>query len=896
MVKRSSSDPIAGIAPEFSVSTGFQGLQKPKAAGNCRFFRFHIHRSDTAVTDISDRTPAAPGSDTDGRTIPRFIVGIDLGTTNSAMCWIDTLVADSPIHTFAIPQIVSEGQTELLETLPSFHLQTNTAAQQAGVCRLPWQSQAEFWTTGVFARDQGRLNPGRVIESAKSWLCHPGVDRRAAILPWHGAPDVERLSPVDASARCLRHLREAWNSRNPQHPLEQQDVVLTIPASFDEVARELTVAAARAAGLRGIVLLEEPQAAFYAWVHEHRNNWEQQVAPGQKILVCDIGGGTTDFSLIDVRAGSDGRIQFHRIAVGEHLLLGGDNLDLAIAHFVEQRLGSRDAMDERQWGMLSAACRHAKEILLSEHPPEKFTLTLSGSGSKLIGGGLRIELEQAEIVRLILDGFLPDVTLNDTPARRQSGFREFGLPYAADAAISRYLADFLRTHGNSVRPDFVLFNGGFFESPVLRQRFRELLESMFRHADPLWTPRLLTNPRLDLAVAYGAAVFGLARRGQGIRISAGLARTYYIGVEQSDGTRAALCLVAAGTEATTEPTVLDQVFQVRTSEPVEFPVYVSSARTADQPGQLIPLDPEQLTSLPPVRTVLTSRKRGDATTVDARLAVRMTEIGTLELWCQQITESRRWQLQFDVRSAVETDRTAHSGTGESAGIIDDSIVAAARAALQSVFGTDAGTHPDQITALLTEAAGQSRTEWPPSLLRAVWKELLELESGRRRSAVHEARWLNLAGYCLRPGFGYAADDWRAEEMYRVVGLRPVHGVPACLAEHRTMCRRISGGFSAGRQTQIAGLLLPAIRQRFRQVQTGRGKPAPYASGNHEAAEIWRLLGSFELLDLNTRQELGEMGLELMFRDEFAPVRSALVWMLGRVGGRLPVYEIGRAHV
>lgn len=841
------------------------------------------------MSDSSSRKSAEFGEDVTLKTLPRYIVGIDLGTTNCAMCWTDTEAATGDIHTFAVPQIVSEGQTEQLETLPSFHLACAGPRQNSGSCRLPWQSAAEDWTTGVFAREQGRITPGQVIESAKSWLCHPGVDRRAAILPWNGTPEVARLSPVEASARCLQHLREAWNAQHPLHPLEQQDVMLTIPASFDEVARELTVAAARMAGLQRVILLEEPQATFYAWVHQHRDSWEQLVAPGQKILVCDIGGGTTDFSLIDVRTGSEGRVQFHRIAVGEHLLLGGDNLDLAIAHFVEQELGSSDTMDQRQWGMLSAACRHAKEVLLAEPAPETFTLSVAGSGSRLIGGGLQVKLQRAEIVQLILDGFLPPVTLDDRPARRQSGFREFGLPFAADAAVSRYLAEFLRTQGESARPDFVLFNGGFFDSPILRDRFSQLLENMFRRDDPNWTPKLLANPRPDLAVAQGAAVFGLARRGRGVRISAGLARTYYVGVEQPDAATVALCLVAAGTESSTELTTLDQVFQVRTAEPVEFPVYVSGVRTSDKPGQLIPLDPEQFTPLPPVRTVLHSRRRGESTTVDARLAVRLTEIGTLELWCQQINENRRWQLQFDVRSAVETDRTAHTGTGEAAGIVDDLTIAAAREVLSSVFAPAATNHPDQLISLLTQAVGQPRADWPPSLLRAIWKELLELEPGRRRSPVHESRWLNLAGYCLRPGFGYAADDWRTEEMWRVAGTRPVHGVAACLAEHRTMCRRIAGGFSAGRQTQIAGLLLPALRQRFRQVQSGRGKPIPYASGNHEAAEIWRLLGSLELLDLHTREELGEMALGLMAKDDFSAVRSALVWMLGRVAGRLPIY-------
>ena len=832
----------------------------------------------------------------------KYVIGIDSGTTNSALCWIDSASADGVVHTFTIPQIVNPGQVERLETLPSFHYEGTAEDVRSGAFRLPWQSESPACVTGVFARDQGRSVPGRMVESAKSWLCHHGVDRRAAILPWHGATDVQRLSPVDAISRYLRHLREEWNAEHAEHPMEQQDVILTIPASFDEVARELTVMAARAAGLPRVILLEEPQAAFYSWVHFHQQSWEQIVAPGQKILVCDIGGGTSDFSLIHVRSGESGRLQFHRVAVGEHLLLGGDNLDLAIAHAVEAQLAGRVQLDARQWSMLVPACRHAKETLLGSNAPETLTVNISGSGSRLIGGSLQAELRREDVLRMVIEGFLPDVTLDDRPQRRQSGFQEFGLPYAADPAISRYLATFLKAHSGlddpdtdiapnplRARPDIVLFNGGFFESAVLRQRMITILETLFRPWDPEWTPAVLRNDRLDLAVAQGAASYGMVRRGHGVRIVAGLARTYYIGIEQPDGARAALCLVAAGTEVTGTPITMDRIFQVRTSEPVEFPILVSGTRLTDQPGAIVVIDPEQLSSLPSIRTVLTSRKRGEVSVVDVRLSARLTEIGTLELWCEQVDGSRRWQLQFDVRAATETDREGHQGTAERSGIVDQATIHAAAEVLRSVFGPAGSMKPDETTGRLTAALGLTRGDWPPSLLRAIWAELMELSDGRRKSAVHEARWLNLVGYCLRPGLGMAADDWRVEETWRALGGRLMHGEPACLAELRTLCRRIAGGFSAGRQTQIAALVLPAIRQRFRQARTGRGKAAPYASGNHEAAEIWRMLGSLELLDQTLRRELGEMALDLMVRASFEPVRNALTWMLGRVGARVPVY-------
>ena len=838
---------------------------------------------------------------------PRFVVGIDLGTTNSAMCFIDTMEADWRIVAFAIPQLVAAGQVEKLDTLPSFHYEALAEECRAGATCLPWQREVSRSVVGAYARDHGRTIAGRMIESAKSWLCHSGVDRKAALLPWHATADVQRLSPVEASAKYLRHLREAWNDAHAEYPLEHSEVVLTIPASFDEVARELTIAAARLAGLPRILLLEEPQAAFYSWVDAHRDEWEAIVSPGQKILVCDIGGGTTDFSLIHVRSGENGRLQFHRVAVGDHLLLGGDNLDLALAHHVEQRLahgGRLDArqLDARQWSMLIPACRHAKEILLGENAPSMYTVVIAGGGSRLIGGALQTELTREEVLQVFLDGFLPVVDLNERPQRRQSGFQEFGLPYASDPAITKYLAAFLKSHAQAdaegeharddvlaARPDIVLFNGGFFASPLLRKRLIESLERWFQPLAPGWSPTVLRNDRLDLAVARGAAYYGMVRRGLGIRIVAGLARTYYVGIEQPDGSHAALCLVAAGTESSSEPVLITRIFKVRTSEPVVFPILVSATRLTDKPGQIVPFDPEKLSSLPPIRTVLTTRKRGDNAIVDARLSATLTEIGTLELWCEQVDETRRWQLQFDVRSANETDRASHLGIAEQSGFVDQETVNAAVVVLRSIFGTTGAVRSDDAMKNISEAVGMSRSDWPPSLLRALWAELLELQDGRKRSPQHEARWLNLIGFFLRPGFGLAADDWRVEETWRATNGRLIHSTPAGLAELRTLCRRISGGMAAGRQNQIASTVMPAIRQRFRQAQLGRGKAAPYASGNHEAAEIWRMLGSLELLDQSVRTELGDMIVDLMNRSAFEPVQNSLVWALGRIGGRVPVY-------
>ncbi|MCA9063118.1 MAG: Hsp70 family protein [Planctomycetaceae bacterium] len=824
-------------------------------------------------------------------------MGIDLGTTNCAVCYVDTQVSSSAIQVFSIPQLVAAGQVEPRETLPSFHYQATDAEVASHALQLPWSSGNASACVGVMARDHGRSVPGRLIESAKSWLCHNGIDRRAALLPWHGAEDVQRISPVDASAAYLRHIRDAWNSQHCDAPLEQQEIVLTIPASFDEVARELTVAAARSAGLPRIVLIEEPQAAFYSWVYRNADSWEHTVSPGQKILVCDIGGGTSDFSLIHVRSGSDGRLQFHRVAVGDHLLLGGDNLDLAIASSIEQQLTNGGRLELRQWSVLVPACRHAKELLLSADAPHETTIVLPGSGSRLIGGSLQVTISADEIRSLVLDGFLPPSRFDERPQRRQSGFQEFGLPYAADAGITRYLAAFLNDSSlteshelKDVRPDIVLFNGGFFASDLLRERLVERLTGWFSTADEPWEPVILQNDRLDLAVARGAAYFGMVRRGSGVRIVAGLARTYYIGVEQPDGALAALCLISAGSEPTAEAAELPMSFDIRTAEPVEFSVFVSATRLNDRPGQLVPIDRERMQALPPIRTVLTTRqKHADHSSVTAHIAVRLTEIGTLELWCRQVDGNRRWQLQFDIRAATETDRTAHSGEAEKSGIVDDDVVSRAQHDIREVFKSGATVTPDGLPKRIARNLGISRSEWPPSLLRAMWAQLIDLPDARRRSAVHEQRWLNLAGFCLRPGFGMAADDWRVEETWKALKGRIIHGDAATLAEWRILCRRIAGGLTAGQQTQLAASILPLIRARHRQVVSGRGKAPEYATGSHEASEIWRMLASFELLDQKTRIELADIILTFLGRPAFEAVENALIWSIGRIGARIPVY-------
>jgi hypothetical protein len=864
----------------------------------------------------------------------RYVVGIDLGTTNSAVCYVDCQERPWRVRVLEIPQFVAPGQVEARDTLPSFHYQPPATAGETPAPHV----------VGYMARDYGAAAPGRLIASAKSWLCHTGVDRTAELLPWHAAEDVERISPVEASSRYIAHIRAAWNARFKAQPLERQDIVLTLPASFDEIARELTVQAAARAGLSRVVLIEEPQAAFYAWIYKHQDHWEQLVSPGQKILVCDIGGGTTDFTLIRVRTPtrrasegrSEDRIQFHRVAVGDHLLLGGDNMDLALAQHLEGKLsaqasGVREHPDDhaqsdkqtyreadasrspasgklapRQWDVLLRQARQVKEQMLAEDAPAELTVTVPGSGSKLIGGALQTKVTRDEVRQLLVEGFMPPVNLSDKPAARRSGFQEFGLPYAADAAITRYLAAFLTAHRHAgeevggqrsevrgqeaadpARPDVLLFNGGVFESSVLRQRLIDSLAGWFgAEYSTDWRPTVLDNDRLDLAVARGAAYYGMVRRGEGVKIVASLARTYYIGVDADPPS--ALCLVPGSAEPG-QTIELARQFDLLVSEPVEFPLYTSSIRLTDQPGELVPVDPEQMTALPPIRTALKTRSRRERGVVPVQLHAKLTEIGTLELWCSEVGGERTWRLQFDVRSATQTDVAAHETDAEAQGFVDEATAAACRAVLDATFGPVGKDDPNALVKRLVAAAGSERSEWPTSLLRRLWEILMELEAGRRKSPAYEARWLNLLGYSLRPGYGLAVDDWRVAETWKTVQGKLAHGAATSRTESLILWRRIAGGLPAGQQRALAEPLLATVRTLHKRQTSGTSKGADPTFSPHETLEVFRLLAALELLDADVKIELGRLLIDLVPKKKLEPIRPALLWALGRLGAREPAY-------
>ena len=516
---------------------------------------------------------------------------------------------------------------------------------------------------------------------------------------------------------------------------------------------------------------------------------------------------------------------------------------------------------------------------------------------------------------LLVDGFFPRVR-----AGRQAGqpatraFRSSGCLLRPDPAVTRYLAAFLTAHRHvamdeceadaahdPARPDIVLFNGGLFLSPRLRERLLDVLQSWFAgESGRDGRPLVLDNDRLDLAVARGAAYYGMVRRGQGVRIAAGLARTYYIGVETTPGDAApvttpnvaegeAICLVPAGVEPGHDIDLSQRRFDLLVSEPVEFPLYYSSTRLTDRPGDLVPLDRERMTPLPPIRTVLRARKKGEAEKVSVDLHARLTEIGTLDLWCGEIAGRRSWRLQFDVRSATQTDLSAHQSAAEREGFVDEAIWRECQSLVEGAFGPEGNDKPEGLVKRLAAAVGSQRNSWPTSLCRRIWEALIEVEAGRRRSQVHEARWLNLLGFCLRPGYGLAVDDWRVAETWRIVQGKLVHPTAACRMEGWILWRRIGGGLLAGQQQALAEPLLGPVRGLHRLLMTGKGRGGDFSFPSHETAEVWRLLGSLELLPTSVKIELGGVLLDLLTKRKMETLQAAILWAIGRIGARAPLY-------
>jgi molecular chaperone DnaK (HSP70) len=602
-----------------------------------------------------------------------YIIGIDLGTTNSVVSYTraDLGPGQAPeIHILQIPQTVEAGVVESRDILPSFILAPGPHDVPEGALKLPWPSD-ESLTVGEFARKRGAEIPHRLISSAKSWLCHPLVDRNKAILPWKSPADCPKLSPVAASAEILKHIRQAWDYQMARTPegtdrsllMENQDILLTVPASFDAVARDLTIQAARLAGLENVTLLEEPQAAFYSWIAASDEAWREAVTVGDLVLVFDIGGGTSDFSLIQISE-REGELDLERIAVGEHLLVGGDNMDLSLAYQLSKRLTEQGKrLDTRQMQGLWHGCRTAKEEILSNNGPENRPIAILGAGSKLIGGTLRVDMTREDTETVILEGFFPLCQRNDVPASgQQTGIKEFGLSYEADPCVSRHLARFIGRQDahleKPTRPTAVLFNGGVMKADPLRKRVLSLLNS-WQEGQDAPPVREITATDFDLAVARGAVSYGLARRGHGVRIRGGLGKSYYLGIAAAmpavpgmPAPTRALCLAPFGMEEGTRADISSQEFVLVVGEPVTFDFLGAATRFDDAPGVIID---DWEGEIEPITTLETTLDGEKGTVIPVTLEIAVTEIGTLEVWCVSTESGQRWKLEFNVREKQPLD-------------------------------------------------------------------------------------------------------------------------------------------------------------------------------------------------------------------------------------------------
>ena len=770
-------------------------------------------------------------------------IGIDLGTTNSALAYVEEAAGlpDYPeIKVLEIPQYVAPAQIEPRRTLPSFLF----LGDQTYI--------------GAYAREQGALVPTKSVHSAKSWLSNPEVDRTAKILPWDAQEGGRVLSPVEVSNAIISHLRDAWNPAYPNAPLSAQDVVLTVPASFDEEARELTVQAARDAGIEKLTLVEEPAAAFYSWIANHLAQSQKSLFDGQLVLVCDVGGGTSDFTLIRVHRDGD-RVEFTRTAVGKHLLLGGDNLDLTLAWLVESKLGTQ--LSIRQRSGLRRQCAAAKEKLLADPNLKSVEITVLGAGSSLVGGTLKTEILREEALELTLEGFLPFCAIDEKPQEeKRSLFRELGLPYVSDPAVTRHLAAFLSANENA-KPDAILFNGGFFIPEICQQRVADVMQRWHGRR-----PLVLENRDLDLAVAVGAAYYSYVKTtGAGLLVRGGLPRAYYVGVGEDN----AVCLVPRGAEEGQTLELDSQDLHLVANKPVSFRLYSSLARVDDKVGDTI-VASSDLHLHAPLDAVIRFGKSGERL-VPVKLRAHLTEVGTLEVWADSKISDHHWRLQFELR------KTAKAVSGKPAAVVSDDALAQAEALLDATF--KAGTlAPEELPGKLEQTLALGRNSWPLSAIRRLADRMLELADGRRQSPALEMRWLNLGGFCLRPGFGFPADDYRVEKARRIyaAGLQFANQVQNEI-DWWIFWGRIAGGSNKNQQVDIFQRLSPALLPR-------PGKRPRL--NNSLLREMWRTGASLELLPLQTKAQLGDTLLALMKKGEL--VETGL-WCLGRLGARKLFY-------
>ena len=805
-----------------------------------------------------------------------YLVGIDLGTTHTVVAYTDASAKkNSEIKIFDIEQLISVGEVDARALLPS--VRYHPAQGELSPEDISFSPAGEQAIIGEAARELGAKTQGRFVTSAKSWLSHPSVDHTAEILPWGSSETIQKVSPLDASASYLHHVRTVWAHKFPDAPLENQTIVITVPASFDEAARALTLEAAKIAGLHNIRLLEEPQAVCYDWLRRKSGEIQHALKDVHLLLVCDVGGGTTDLTLIKVEQGID-EPKLTRIGVGDHLMLGGDNIDLALAHLAEQRItGGTKKLSAADLSQLLEQCRLAKERLLADNAPEQFNVTLLGGGSKLIGGSRAAILTKQEVRDIALDGFFPLSSLEQLPDRKRSGVVEFGLPHAAEPAISKHIAGFLKLHSQAAAdalghkgrvPDALLLNGGVFRSQPITQRTIKLINS--------WSdkqPILLENQHPELSVAYGAVSYAIARRDKKLKIGGGSARSYFLLIDTDHQQQHGICLLPRGSEEGLEIRLKEQQFALRIGQPVRFHLASTTGDTAYKAGQLVEITDDGFNSLPPLAVAFQGEDKNEIT---VQLAVTQTEVGTLKIQCVSIEDNeQRFDVEFQIRK--KGARTAAELPANFTQAVEN---------IQAIFGSKSKKiDPKAVKSLrstLEKQLSHSKNEWETPLLRALFTALLEGIKTRRRSENHERIWLSLIGFCLRPGFGYPLDDWRVEQLWKTYS----HGIQFVnerqnWTEWWTLWRRIAGGLDGKAQEQlfkdISKYINPAAAR-----QAGVAKQVKIRGYD----DMVRLSGVLERLPVDKKIILCEW---LLKRLEKASEPNQTWWAVGRIASRVPFH-------
>ncbi|HDM8199568.1 TPA: hsp70 family protein [Vibrio harveyi] len=832
---------------------------------------------------------------------PRFLVGIDLGTTNTvvAYCEITDNLEQSEVSLFDIDQLIGPGEVVRKPLLPSFRYHPAVGQISPSDLTLPWENEPVSGDisnviVGEWARELGAKVEGRQVSSAKSWLSHQAVDRSSDILPWAGAQDVDKVSPVIASASYLNHIRQAWNYRHPSNKLEEQDVVVTVPASFDETARKLTLEAAELAGLKKIVLLEEPQAVCYDWYARHQQTAADELKELPLILVCDVGGGTTDLSLIEASFSSQDELALDRIGVGEHLMLGGDNLDLALAHLAESRFNQSKKLTAASLTKLIQQTRKAKENLLSASAPEEVKITMLGSGSKLLGGTKSIGLSKQEVHQIALDGFFPLSDFSEVPDKRRSAVVEFGLPYVADPAVSKHVAEFLTQHQQVARaalgieddkqnaiPVGLLLNGGVFNSELVTERVTTLL-SDWRGAPVT----VLDNPHPDWSVALGAVAFGKARRGAQLKIGGGAARSYFLHLQEKNKMGKALCLLAKGTEEGHEIRLSGRRFSLTLGEPVRFNLLTSTHdtltnNTAIQNGVMVDVDPDLFAPLPPYITTLEGEgaelQANQKERVEVQLACQLTEVGTLKMECVSAEDdSKRWELEFEVRNKQTDDSEQvklHPKLNECKELI---------ARLYSGNKKSAESKEIKTLAKDLEKKLGKRDEWDFTTLRQLFDTFAQGRKRRRRSEQHEKNWLRLAGFALRPGFGDPTDSWRIEQVWGLYQQNIQFKNHQGWTDWWVFWRRIAGGLSQEQQETIL-----ADIAKYLHPGAMKNPQSAKAAQDMGYESMVRLAASLEHLEVEDKVLLATWFLsKAINQNQF---EQAHWWAMGRLASRTPLY-------